>query len=137
MLTMLLVNLLLPINLHNSMFPIFQIDSFYYWIPTKNIKMDPVINAQDVVRCSLCKTTVAPMHCENCYINLCKDCIVNHISDSSKFHNMVPLKYRGPTPNYPKCLTHTTKQWTVWISLWALRHSYLFAVCFLGITQGA
>lgn len=72
--------------------------------------MDPVISAQDVVRCSLCKTTVAPMHCENCYINLCKDCIVNHISDSSKFHNMVPLKYRGPTLIYPKCPTHTTKQ---------------------------
>lgn len=72
--------------------------------------MDPVISAQDLVRCSLCKTTVAPMHCENCYINLCKDCIVNHISDSSKFHNMVPLKYRGPTLNYPKCPTHTTKQ---------------------------
>lgn len=72
--------------------------------------MDTPNSAQDVVRCSLCNLSVAPMYCNICQLNLCKDCVVNHISDESKTHNVVPLKQRGSTPNYPKCRTHTPKQ---------------------------
>lgn len=74
------------------------------------LTMDPPNSAQDVVRCSLCNFSLALMYCHVCQLNVCKDCVVNHISDESKYHNVVPLKQRGSTPNYPKCLTHTSKQ---------------------------
>lgn len=72
--------------------------------------MDSPNSAQDIVCCSLCNFSVVPMYCNICQLNLCKDCVFNHISDESKFHSVVPLKQRGCTPNYPKCPTHATKQ---------------------------
>lgn len=72
--------------------------------------MDTQNSAQDVVHCSLCNLSVAPMYCNICQLNLCKDCVVNHILDESKYHNVVPLKQRRSTTNYPKCPTHTSKQ---------------------------
>ncbi|XP_065925200.1 E3 ubiquitin-protein ligase TRIM71-like [Magallana gigas] len=72
--------------------------------------MDPRTSAQDVVRCTLCQYSVAPMYCEVCHIHLCKDCVENHFSDSSKVHNVVPLKQYLTTLNYPKCRKHPTKQ---------------------------
>lgn len=50
------------------------------------------------------------LSCTVTFVNVCKDCVVNHISNESKYHNVVPLKQRGSTPNYPKCPTHTSKQ---------------------------
>ncbi|XP_052707960.1 uncharacterized protein LOC128183111 isoform X2 [Crassostrea angulata] len=72
--------------------------------------MDPRNSAQDVVRCTLCQDSVAPMYCEVCHIHLCKDCVEKHFSDSSKVHKVVPLKQYLTTLNYPKCRKHPTKQ---------------------------
>nr|XP_034327219.1 uncharacterized protein LOC117689688 [Crassostrea gigas]XP_034327220.1 uncharacterized protein LOC117689688 [Crassostrea gigas] len=72
--------------------------------------MDPRNSAQDVARCTLCQDSVAPMYCEVCHIHLCKDCVEKHFSDSSKVHNVVPLKQYLTTLNYPKYRKHPTKQ---------------------------
>lgn len=72
--------------------------------------MDPRYSAQDVVLCTLCQTSVAPMYCEVCHIHLCKDCVENHLSDSSQVHKVVSLKQYWATLNYPKCRKHPTKQ---------------------------
>eukprot|EP00105_Crassostrea_gigas_P042087 XP_019926235.1 PREDICTED: zinc finger protein RFP-like [Crassostrea gigas] len=75
-----------------------------------SLTMDPWNSAQDVVRCTLCRDSVAPMYCEVCHIHLCKDCVEKHFSDSSKVHNVVPLKQYLTTLNNPKCRKHPTKQ---------------------------
>ncbi|XP_052703021.1 uncharacterized protein LOC128179598 [Crassostrea angulata] len=72
--------------------------------------MDPRYSAQDVVRCTLCRDSVAPMYCAVCHIHLCNECVDKHFSDSSKVHNVVPLKQYLNTLNYPKCRQHPTKQ---------------------------
>eukprot|EP00105_Crassostrea_gigas_P010627 XP_011425976.1 PREDICTED: E3 ubiquitin-protein ligase TRIM9-like [Crassostrea gigas] len=72
--------------------------------------MDPRNSAQDVVRCTLCQDSAAPMYCEVCHIHLCKDCVETHLSDSSKVHKVVSLKQYLTTLNYPKCIKHHEKQ---------------------------
>ncbi|XP_052681781.1 uncharacterized protein LOC128162575 [Crassostrea angulata] len=72
--------------------------------------MDPRNSAQDVIRCTLCQDSAAPMYCEVCHIHLCKDCVETHLSDSSKVHNVVSLKQYLTTLNNPKCRKHPTKQ---------------------------
>ncbi|XP_052681788.1 uncharacterized protein LOC128162582 [Crassostrea angulata] len=72
--------------------------------------MDPWNSAQDVVRCTLCQYSMAPMYCEVCHIHLCGNCVETHFSDSSKVHNVVPLKQYLTTLNNPKCRKHPTKQ---------------------------
>ncbi|XP_052704019.1 E3 ubiquitin-protein ligase TRIM71-like [Crassostrea angulata] len=72
--------------------------------------MDPWNSAHDVVRCTLCKTSIAPMYCEVCHIHLCGNCVEKHFSDSSKVHKVVPLKQYLTTLNYPKCRKHPNKQ---------------------------
>lgn len=68
--------------------------------------MDPRYSAQDVVRCSPCLTSVAPMYCEVCHIHLCKDCVVRHLCDLSKIDNVVSLAQYITTLKYPKCRRH-------------------------------
>ncbi|XP_065937321.1 tripartite motif-containing protein 2-like [Magallana gigas] len=68
--------------------------------------MDRRYSAQDIVRCTLCLTSVAPMYCEVCNINLCKDCVETHLSDLSNVHNVVSLKQYITTLKYPKCMKH-------------------------------
>lgn len=63
--------------------------------------------ARVVVRCTLCKTCVAPMYCEQCHSNLCEDCGKKH---SCKIHNIVPLKQYLTSPNQLKCKQHSDKQ---------------------------
>lgn len=68
--------------------------------------MDRRYSAQDIVRCTLCLTSVAPMYCEVCHIHLCKECVEQHLSDLSKVHNVVSLKQYITTLKYPKCRKH-------------------------------
>ncbi|XP_062604677.1 uncharacterized protein LOC134266460 [Saccostrea cucullata] len=70
-------------------------------------EMDPRYSAQDIIRCDLCERHVVQSHCELCHVNLCKTCVGEHLSDSTKKHRVVPYKERTSTPNYPKCLMHS------------------------------
>ncbi|XP_048765935.2 E3 ubiquitin-protein ligase Midline-1-like [Ostrea edulis] len=72
--------------------------------------MHPRRSAQEVLLCDLCETVPLQSHCELCNINLCVNCAVNHLSDSSKRHKVVPFLHRKPTPNYHKCPDHADKQ---------------------------
>ncbi|XP_055999031.1 uncharacterized protein LOC130047681 [Ostrea edulis] len=71
--------------------------------------MHPQRSAQEVLLCDLCETVPLQSHCELCNINLCVNCAVKHVSDSSKRHNVVPFLQRKVTPNYPKCPKHPEK----------------------------
>ncbi|XP_062596451.1 uncharacterized protein LOC134257896 [Saccostrea cucullata] len=73
--------------------------------------MDPLDRAQVLLLCDVCQTAALQSHCELCQINLCKACVGEHLSDSSKRHKVVPYKHRTTTPNlnYPKCPNHTEK----------------------------
>nr|XP_022342328.1 uncharacterized protein LOC111136045 [Crassostrea virginica] len=77
---------------------------------TPFLTMDPRHSAQDVLRCTLCKTELALMHCNVCHTHLCKDCVVIHFSDKSQAHNVVPIEQFLSTLSYPKCPNHPTKQ---------------------------
>ena len=68
--------------------------------------MDPRHSAQNVLRCTLCKSELALMHCNFCYTHLCKKCKVIHLSDKSQSHDVVPIEQL----NYPKCKHHPTEQ---------------------------
>lgn len=72
--------------------------------------MDSRYSAQDIQRCTLCKHAVAPMYCDTCRINICKDCVESHVSDVSIDHKVVLLKHRGSIPDYSICSKHKTKQ---------------------------
>nr|XP_022338021.1 uncharacterized protein LOC111133699 [Crassostrea virginica] len=69
--------------------------------------MDPHHSGQDVMRCTACVTALAPMYCEVCHIDLCKDCAEKHIADKSKVHRIVSLKQFLAAP---KCQDHPNKQ---------------------------
>ncbi|XP_062568444.1 tripartite motif-containing protein 72-like [Saccostrea cucullata] len=69
--------------------------------------MDPRYCAQDIIRCDLCERNVVQSHCELCHVNLCKACVGEHLSDSTKRHRVVPYKEKISTPNNPKCPKHS------------------------------
>ena len=51
------------------------------------------------------------MYCEVCHIDLCKDCVVEHLSDTDGFHKVVSLKQFLLTLRYNSvCPNHPTKQ---------------------------
>ncbi|XP_052679637.1 uncharacterized protein LOC128160367 [Crassostrea angulata] len=70
------------------------------------INMDPHSSAQDVPRCDLCETTLVHSYCDFCHVNLCKPCVVDHISDGYDKHKIVSFQERRSTLIYPKCETH-------------------------------
>lgn len=72
--------------------------------------MDPQLSAQDVLRCASCESPSPPLHCDFCHIYLCKLCVGDHLLDLSKKHQVVPLRERGSTANYPTCTEHTREQ---------------------------
>ncbi|XP_052680759.1 uncharacterized protein LOC128161506 [Crassostrea angulata] len=71
--------------------------------------MDPRHSAQDVPRCDLCETATVHSYCGYCHVNLCKPCVVDHISDGYDQHKIVPFKKRRSTLIYPKCKIHLHK----------------------------
>nr|XP_034306449.1 RANBP2-like and GRIP domain-containing protein 5/6 isoform X2 [Crassostrea gigas] len=68
--------------------------------------MDPRSSAQDVNRCDLCETAIVHSYCDFCHVNLCKPCVVDHISDEYDKHKIVPFQKRGSTLIHSKCETH-------------------------------
>ncbi|XP_065938096.1 tripartite motif-containing protein 2-like [Magallana gigas] len=71
--------------------------------------MDPRTSAQDVHRCDLCETAIVHSYCDFCHVNLCKPCVVDHISDGCDKHKIVPFQERRSTLIYPKCEIHPHK----------------------------
>ncbi|XP_062575145.1 uncharacterized protein LOC134237078 [Saccostrea cucullata] len=69
--------------------------------------MDHLCSAQVALLCDLCQMAELQSHCELCQINLCKACVGEHFSDSSKRHNVVPYTQRVSAPHFPKCPNHT------------------------------
>lgn len=72
--------------------------------------MDPQHSAQDVVRCDICDSPVPPLHCEACCLNLCKNCVADHLLELPKKHQVVPYQERGRSPNYPSCPEHAKEE---------------------------
>lgn len=50
------------------------------------------------------------MYYEGCHINLGKNCVEIHLSDSSIVYQVVSLKQYLSTLTYPKCMKQPTKQ---------------------------
>ncbi|XP_062609559.1 uncharacterized protein LOC134271361 [Saccostrea cucullata] len=69
--------------------------------------MDSRFCAQDILRCDFCKDRVVQMYCNLCPMSLCKNCVVDHISDVSKKHDVVPIALKRSKLVYPQCSTHT------------------------------
>ncbi|XP_062595052.1 E3 ubiquitin-protein ligase TRIM71-like [Saccostrea cucullata] len=69
--------------------------------------MDPRYSAQDIIRCDLCEIHVVQSHCELCQVNLCKSCVGEHLSTSTKTHRVVPYKDIALTRKFPKCKMHS------------------------------
>ncbi|XP_078321667.1 uncharacterized protein LOC144621764 [Crassostrea virginica] len=72
--------------------------------------IESLYSRQDVIRCTLCEFAVAPMYCEVCHIDLCKDCVEKHLADKSKLHKVVSLKQYLSTLRNPKCCDHPDTQ---------------------------
>ena len=64
--------------------------------------MESESNAQDAILCDLCENPMTLMTCDFCHINLCRDCVCEHLSDESKEHRVVPLRNQVNTKNCPK-----------------------------------
>lgn len=55
--------------------------------------------------CDLCKKPSLTLQCDICHINLCKACVVEHISKDSNIHKIVPFKLLEITPRRTKHLS--------------------------------
>ncbi|XP_062593927.1 E3 ubiquitin-protein ligase TRIM36-like, partial [Saccostrea cucullata] len=79
---------------------------------------DDPTNALDLIRCDLCETAVAQMHCDTCLVNLCKACVGKHTKyDKSKDHKFVKFQFWKSTPLYPGCESHSKQQCTMYCNL--------------------
>lgn len=60
-------------------------------------------------RRDLCETAIVYSYCVFCHVNLCKQCIGEHISDGYHKQAIVPFQERKSTLIFPKCATHQHK----------------------------
>lgn len=72
--------------------------------------MDPMLSAQDVLRCDPCGTPVPPSYCIYCHVNLCEACTEDHLSDESKIHKVVSIEQRAFISHYDKDANNVTIQ---------------------------
>ena len=74
-----------------------------HYIVRLNIK-GSIDSLQKFIRCDLCETPAPPMRCEPCHIHLCNSCVVEHLSDQSKEHRIVPLNIKGSIDSLQKVI---------------------------------
>ncbi|XP_052700035.1 uncharacterized protein LOC128177382 [Crassostrea angulata] len=63
--------------------------------------MDSLESLVNVVHCIMCQSSVAPVYCKVCHIQLCKDCLEKHTSESSKVHSVEQLEQHSASLNSP------------------------------------
>ena len=60
---------------------------------------------QDILWCHLCPDPVEH-HCNHCRVNLCSNCILKHIKDKSKRHEIVEFMNKRTPFGFPQCNVH-------------------------------
>nr|XP_022305309.1 uncharacterized protein LOC111112205 [Crassostrea virginica] len=60
---------------------------------------------QDIIRCHLCPKPVEH-HCNLCHVDLCFNCILTHMADKTKRHEIVEFVNRKEGPVLPECKSH-------------------------------
>nr|XP_022303789.1 E3 ubiquitin-protein ligase TRIM71-like [Crassostrea virginica] len=60
---------------------------------------------QDIIRCQLCPNPVEH-HCNLCHVDLCFNCILTHMADKTKRHEIVEFMNRKEGPVLPECKSH-------------------------------
>ena len=60
---------------------------------------------QDIIRCQLCPNPVEH-HCNLCHVDLCFNCILTHMADKTKRHEIVEFVNRKEGPVLPECNSH-------------------------------
>ena len=60
---------------------------------------------QDIIRCQLCRNPVEH-YCNLCHVDLCFNCILTHMADKTKRHEIVEFVNRKEGPVLPECNSH-------------------------------
>nr|XP_022307063.1 uncharacterized protein LOC111113256 isoform X1 [Crassostrea virginica] len=60
---------------------------------------------QDIIRCQLCPNPVEH-YCNLCHVDLCFNCILTHMADKTKRHEIVEFVNRKEGPVLPECNSH-------------------------------
>nr|XP_022307542.1 uncharacterized protein LOC111113543 [Crassostrea virginica] len=60
---------------------------------------------QDIILCQLCPNPVEH-HCNLCHVDLCFNCILTHMADKTKRHEIVEFMNRKEGPVLPECKSH-------------------------------
>nr|XP_022305304.1 uncharacterized protein LOC111112202 [Crassostrea virginica]XP_022305305.1 uncharacterized protein LOC111112202 [Crassostrea virginica]XP_022305306.1 uncharacterized protein LOC111112202 [Crassostrea virginica]XP_022305307.1 uncharacterized protein LOC111112202 [Crassostrea virginica] len=64
---------------------------------------------QDIIRCQLCPNPVEH-HCNLCHVDLCFNCVLAHMADKTKRHEIVDFMNRKEGPVLPECNSHEKTQ---------------------------
>lgn len=68
--------------------------------------MDPQQGRQKSVNCDLCENPDHPLFCKTCQINLCRECVGNHLVR----HQIIPFEKRESVLIFSICKEHSPKQ---------------------------